>query len=85
MRDQLLNDGALLHALRMHLTVFELRQVKLERYRTPEAPEEIRIGRGEMIEGPPAPGKRMFNAAKSSNKGLLPTRVTFSPSRAGRQ
>ena len=61
MRCQLLRTGAMLHALKMRMAVFELRQIEFERNRAPKAPEEIRVRRGKVIKKPFAALEQVFN------------------------
>jgi hypothetical protein len=45
------------HALEMGHTVFELGNIEVELGASPEAPEEVRIDSGEMVEEPLAIGE----------------------------
>ena len=61
---QLLNTGASFHSLEMRFAVVKFRQIEFELRGAAEAPEEMRIGRREVVKEEFAAGKQFVGDGK---------------------
>src|SRR5271166_2098469 len=69
--EQLPDAGPLLHPLEMRGAMLELRLVEIEKRTAPEAPEEMGIGRREVIEEEFAPGEQIVGDLEFLEQLLL--------------
>src|SRR6185437_6510470 len=69
--EELLHRWPLLHALEMRRAILELRLVEREERAAAEAPVEMCIGGGEMVEEPFAPGEHLIDDSEFLEEQLL--------------